>query len=260
MQTPLDTTLPRVLPDVATQFKPNIRDIIDSARKFQEVAAQNIKQHQEENKTYHDTHAREPDFEVNDLVWLHNPRVPVGLSKKLRRQWTGPYKITAEGPGNTYQLRHALTDTDVPALINAARLKHAVLDDLDSIRLQYRQRQARTAPDRAPLGQPPETEGHNADDSKASAAPPEEPDVPEQEPTLPAVEKVVDLSTNNKRKWCRVKFQGSPKTEWRLYGSIPIPEQLINDRLRAHTWQGKRRKRKRRRHWEVPGGGVTLKL
>ena len=248
MQTPLDTTLPRVLPDVATQFKPNIRDIIDSARKFHEVATQNIKQHQEENKTYHDTHAREPDFEVNDLVWLHDPRVPVGLSKKLRRQWTGPYKITAEGPGNTYQLRHALTDTDIPALINAARLKHAVLDDLDSIRLQYRQRQARTAPDRAPLGQPPETEGHNADDSKASAAPPEEPDVPEQEPTLPAVEKVVDLSTNNKGKWCRVKFQGSPKTEWRLYGSIPIPEQLINDRLRTHTWQGKRRKRKRRRH------------
>ena len=159
MQPPVDTTLPRVLPDVATQFKPNIRDIIDSARKFQEMAAQNTKRHQEENKTYHDTHAREPDFEVNDLVGLHDSRVPIGLSKKLRRQWNGPYKITAEGPGNTYQLRHALTDTEALTLISAARLKHAVLDDLGSLRLQYRQHQARPAPDMAPLGQPPETEG-----------------------------------------------------------------------------------------------------
>ena len=103
MQTPLDTTLPRVLPDVATQFKPNIRDVIDSTRKFQEVVAQNIKRHQEENKTYHDTHAREPDFEVNDLVWLHDPRVPVGLSKKLRRQWTGPYKISTQARPERYR-------------------------------------------------------------------------------------------------------------------------------------------------------------
>ena len=248
MQTPLDTTLPQALPDVATQYEVNIRDIIESARTFQKVAAQNIKQHQDENKAQYDSRAREPDFEVNDLVWLHNIRVPPGLSKKLRRQWTGPYKVTAEGPGNTYQLRHALTDEDVPTLINAARLKHAVLKDLDTLRLQHQQRQVRPAPDAAPAGRPLETDSHNAGNSEASTTPPREPDEPQQEQALPPIEKVVNLSTNNKGKWCKVKFRGSPTTEWRLHGSIPIPEELINDRLRTHTWQGKPRKRRRKRH------------
>ena len=159
--------------------------------------------------------------------------------------------VTAEGPGNTYQLRHVLTDKDVPTLINAARLKHAVLKDLDTLRLQHQQWQIRPGPDVAPAGRPLETDSHNAGNSKASTTPPREPDEPRQEQALPPIEEVVNLSTNNKGKWCKVKFRGSPTTEWRIRGSIPIPEELINHHLRTHTWQGKPRKRTRKRHWEA---------
>jgi len=33
-------------------------------------------------------------LEVNDLIWLFTPRIPVGASKKFHNPWTGPWKIT----------------------------------------------------------------------------------------------------------------------------------------------------------------------
>ena len=33
------------------------------------------------------------EYEVGDLVWLNNPVVPRGRSRKLHCPWTGPFKI-----------------------------------------------------------------------------------------------------------------------------------------------------------------------
>ena len=59
---------------------------------------------------------------------------------------------------------------------------------LNCTQAKFCQRQARPAPSVAPLRQPLETESHNANDSKASVTPSEEPDGPQWEGTLLAVE------------------------------------------------------------------------
>ena len=44
-------------------------------------------------KTNYDQHARKHSYHVNEEVWLHNPVVPRGLSRKFHRPWWGPFKI-----------------------------------------------------------------------------------------------------------------------------------------------------------------------
>ena len=44
-------------------------------------------------KSNYDKQASKGSCHVNDLVWLHNPVVPCGSSRKLHRPWQGPFKI-----------------------------------------------------------------------------------------------------------------------------------------------------------------------
>ena len=41
-----------------------------------------------------------------DLVWLHSPVVPRGVSQKLHRPWTGPYKIIKKLADVTYRIQN----------------------------------------------------------------------------------------------------------------------------------------------------------
>ena len=55
-------------------------------------------------KTYYD---RKSDGEVSqpgDAVWYHYPRVKKGLSPKLMRPWTGPYKVISRIHDNTFRI------------------------------------------------------------------------------------------------------------------------------------------------------------
>ena len=45
-------------------------------------------------------------FQVGDLVWLHNPAVPRGRSKKLHQPWNGPYQMVACLSESVYRLKH----------------------------------------------------------------------------------------------------------------------------------------------------------
>ena len=58
-------------------------------------------------------------------MWLFNPEVPVGFSKKLRRMWTGPYRVTSIGPNHTYRLQNCET-LELISYLSARRLKPVV--------------------------------------------------------------------------------------------------------------------------------------
>lgn len=45
-------------------------------------------------------------YEVGALVWLLNPHVPRGKSKKLHRWWTGPFKVVKQLSDVTYRIQH----------------------------------------------------------------------------------------------------------------------------------------------------------
>ena len=43
---------------------------------------------------------------VGDLVWLFNPAIGKGPSRKLLRPWTGPYHVQCQLSDVTYQIQH----------------------------------------------------------------------------------------------------------------------------------------------------------
>ena len=45
-------------------------------------------------------------FKPGDLVWLHSPAVGRGLSKKLHKPWTGPYKVVDRLSETTYKIQN----------------------------------------------------------------------------------------------------------------------------------------------------------
>lgn len=45
-------------------------------------------------------------FKPGDLVWLHNPAVPRGYSKKLHCPWTGPYRLVNRVAEAVYRIQH----------------------------------------------------------------------------------------------------------------------------------------------------------
>ena len=238
MNTPLDTEIRSTLPDVSTQFRPDIKAILDNVKLSRDIATENIERNQQKNKLYYDRNTKAPQFAIGDLVWLHNPATPVGLSRKLRSRWVGPYTVCEIGPNHTYRLRHYNTHIVTDTLMNAGRLKHAVLHDHSAIRNDVQvDRQADQSTDAN------QRNGHhiNQDEAPQTDSQP----VPNNaHDPLDTVEKVVDLSRNNKGKWYRVKLVGKPGTKWYLEGAIDIPQEMIDACLKYRTWQGKRRKRK----------------
>ena len=62
-------------------------------------------------KAIYDEKVHGAPFNPGDLVWLHSPAVPRGLSRKLHRPWKGPFKVVERFGNSTYKIkgRGALT-------------------------------------------------------------------------------------------------------------------------------------------------------
>ena len=104
----------------AQQHLARILENLETTRK---IATENIEEAQKKYKKYYDLKVKEPKFEAGDKVWLYNTKVPVGLSKKFHRMWTGPYYITLKGPNHTYKLRDCADSKEMKSLIHANRMK-----------------------------------------------------------------------------------------------------------------------------------------
>ena len=56
-------------------------------------------------KELYDHKAHGIPFKPGDLVWLNNPAVPRGQSKKLHRPWTGPYRVVSRLSEAVYRIQ-----------------------------------------------------------------------------------------------------------------------------------------------------------
>ena len=108
MKTPLDTEIDGRVMDVPTQFRYDLKSYIKGIEVSRGIAKDNIERHQSINKQYFDRHAQNVPYKLDDLVWVYNQEVQVGLSKKLRRMWIGSYRVCGIGPNHTYKLQNCV--------------------------------------------------------------------------------------------------------------------------------------------------------
>ena len=67
--------------------------IITQVQLAREMATEHIQKAQVKMKPYYDQHSRDHPFEVGHKVWIYNPAVKPGLTKKLSCLWHGPYRL-----------------------------------------------------------------------------------------------------------------------------------------------------------------------
>jgi len=79
------------------------------------------------NKFWYDRKAKQRKFEVNDLVYLYNPAMKPGLSRKFRKPWTGLYKITKKISDVNYEI---MDQNNKSQVVHVNRLKDAHNTDL----------------------------------------------------------------------------------------------------------------------------------
>ena len=90
-----------------------------------------LQRSQHKMKDYYDRNVREPVFEVGQRVWIYTPRSKKGLSKKLLRNWLGPYRIIERSSPVHFQL---CTDTNkVTFAVHSNRMKPFVDPNLRPI-------------------------------------------------------------------------------------------------------------------------------
>ncbi|CAG2256467.1 unnamed protein product [Mytilus edulis] len=122
MNLPVDTTLlPKT--DINKNLKVHIENIMDCLKIAKRCATDNLKYAQEKQKKHYDKNTAFPQFEIQDLVLIFNPKVPVGLASKLHRKQDGPFYIVAKGLNHTYKLRRCEDNKMLKSMINANRLK-----------------------------------------------------------------------------------------------------------------------------------------
>ena len=95
-----------ITPSPATTI-PRYVDRLHKSLDFSYACVRERMGHQlQKQKTRYDTRTHGHPFKVGDTVWLHNPAVPRGRSKKLHRPWGGPYRVVARVSETVYRLQH----------------------------------------------------------------------------------------------------------------------------------------------------------
>ena len=103
-RTPMDIVLGTTLPPSSTvpQYVANLHTSLEAAYAY----VRDKMGHQlQQQKTRYDARTQGQPFQVGDMVWLHNPAVPRGKSKKLHRPWTGPYRVIRRLSDAVYRLQ-----------------------------------------------------------------------------------------------------------------------------------------------------------
>ena len=156
-------------PEYVRQLETKLNSAYSIVRQF------SGKQHRRQKALY-DRHTAEKLFSVNDLVWLHQPAVPVGIAPKFHRPWKGPYRITQKV--STAVVRITLCQNPRrTVIVHIDRLKPYLTDDPD----------AHIAPLPPPVDPPPPHPPYRpADDLCLLDAPPDAPLAAAAPPLAPA--------------------------------------------------------------------------
>jgi hypothetical protein len=97
----------------------NLKSSLKMAYKL--AAKANEKSHQR-NKRLYDRKAKLRKFQVKDLVYLYNPAIKPGLTKKLHFPWSGPFEITRKISDLNYEIAD---QNGKKQIVHVNRLKRA---------------------------------------------------------------------------------------------------------------------------------------
>ena len=76
----------------------------DLQSSYQLVRDRCVTEHKRQKAIYDEKFHGAP-FNQGDLVWLHSPAVPRGLSRKLHCPWKGPFKVVERIGNSTYKIK-----------------------------------------------------------------------------------------------------------------------------------------------------------
>jgi len=229
--------------DVILQKPPNasqsVEDYVDQLNRTLEVSTQvateNIKLAQDQYKAYYDRNTKCPQYAVGDLVLLLVSHVPPGLTPKLCVKFAGPMRITEIGPKYTYRLLNLKTNTLLPSLVNANRLR------------RYYARSTPNTDTTTSSTRSPSTSVTTPATVMPQPAAPAPPTAASTNPTAtvwhPAT-KLMSTKFIRGRRYYKVKWTSGHPPSWE-------PEENINDELKrvyhtTHTMSGHLRKKKQR--------------
>ena len=86
-----------------------------------EQARQYLKGQQKRQHSLYNAKVHGPKYTEGQMVFLHNPSTPQGLSPKLHSFWRGPYKITQVISEMTYKIREIETNKEL--IVHYDRMK-----------------------------------------------------------------------------------------------------------------------------------------
>jgi hypothetical protein len=84
--------------DYATQMKNSLEDAYANVRMNLDAS------HRTQSELYNKKIHGKP-YAIGDLVWLHNPAVPPGESRKLYHPWTGPFRVQEKMSDADYRIK-----------------------------------------------------------------------------------------------------------------------------------------------------------
>eukprot|EP00731_Ephydatia_muelleri_P033914 Em0041g27a len=105
-----DGTIPQYIKEVKTTLK-----------MAYDVIRENLDVAQKKRKERRDKHCAEVNFKVGDRVWLFNPAVKVGETRKLSSQWRGPYTVIDRVSPVNYKIQ--LIETTKTQTVHHNRMK-----------------------------------------------------------------------------------------------------------------------------------------
>ena len=77
----------------------------------------------ERQKELYDRRVHGDEYQVGDLVWLHNPVIPKGAKRKLHCPWTGPFKVVKKLSTVVYRIQETRPNKRKCLVVHFDRLK-----------------------------------------------------------------------------------------------------------------------------------------
>jgi len=132
-----------------------VNKMVKRIQVINEVARKTTLENQEKAKAAHDVRPRSFSYLPGEKVWLFQPKIPVGVSRKLIKQFEGPYFIIQQTSPSNYIIAHCETKKQIGYAVNVERLKPYY--DIRDMSLNY----PHLLPDRHVTVGEPEVVGEN---------------------------------------------------------------------------------------------------
>jgi transposase InsO family protein len=106
--------------------KEYLSKLVEKLRLAHELAKEQIKLTQLQNKKFYDRDAKAVSYAEGELVWLRKEKTEPGRARKLQNRYDGPFFVSSKIGENSYLLRDSKTKQLLKASVNADRLKLVV--------------------------------------------------------------------------------------------------------------------------------------